>query len=351
VYVRCEERECQYADLNEAPCPLRVEMFADGSDRLVADYLAAHAGQRFCYACLTETLGVTHDQVRRASWRLKDESGCTIRPSRCSACHFRRVTISFTATGVKPAPFATAAPHVAAAPSPAPVRAGLSATLDKHLRRHAGYAFCPHCLARELSLRPSEAREAMWALEADAAFLVRTTQCVSCLLTKPVIVYREEPPATGGPRRLIEVVVKSGVGVPVCASCIAFASDLALADVRRTLKDLAGLADFLSVEAECATCGRWQPTIALAPDADGDGERIAEIADVVSGRARYRGMRIDLLSFRTTGGWRPFALVRSAVGALTPDAPPIVLDVVPTKIEADAVAAMRAREWIDKRFP
>ena len=94
VYVRCDERDCQYVDLNQAPCPLRVDMFADGSDRRVVEYLSQHAGERVCYACLTEILSVTHDQVRRASWRLKDEAGFTIRPARCVACRRRRVTIA-----------------------------------------------------------------------------------------------------------------------------------------------------------------------------------------------------------------------------------------------------------------
>src|SRR5262245_22119619 len=95
VYVRCDERDCQYCDLNEPPCPLRIEMFADGSDRRVADHLTAFAGTRVCYACLTEALGVTHEQVRRASWRLKDVDGFSIRPSRCAMCQRRRVTIGF----------------------------------------------------------------------------------------------------------------------------------------------------------------------------------------------------------------------------------------------------------------
>ena len=99
-YVRCEERECQYVDLNEPPCPLRVEMFADGSEHRVADYLAANAGTRVCFACLAETVGITHEQVRRASWQLKDPSGVVIAPSRCRLCRRRRVTIGFVSDAV-----------------------------------------------------------------------------------------------------------------------------------------------------------------------------------------------------------------------------------------------------------
>ena len=28
-YVRCDDRDCQYVDLNEPPCPLRRNMFRD----------------------------------------------------------------------------------------------------------------------------------------------------------------------------------------------------------------------------------------------------------------------------------------------------------------------------------
>src|ERR687892_1102761 len=92
VYVRCEERDCQYVDQNEPPCPLRVDMFADGSDRRITAYLTKHTGTRVCYACLTTEVEVSHDQVRRASWRLKEEPGFTIRPARCGLCHYRRGT-------------------------------------------------------------------------------------------------------------------------------------------------------------------------------------------------------------------------------------------------------------------
>src|SRR2546425_4331312 len=84
VYVRCDQRDCQYVDVNAAPCPLRVEMFADGTDHRLAEYLTAHAGERHCYGCLSEQLDIIHDQVRRASWRLKDAGSRFVR---CAAPH------------------------------------------------------------------------------------------------------------------------------------------------------------------------------------------------------------------------------------------------------------------------
>ena len=29
LFVRCNERDCQYVDVNEPPCPLRLDLFAE----------------------------------------------------------------------------------------------------------------------------------------------------------------------------------------------------------------------------------------------------------------------------------------------------------------------------------
>ena len=75
-----------------------------------------------------------------------------------------------------------------------------------------------------------------------------------------------------------------------------------------------------------------------------------ELIDLASGCVLYRELRIDLLSFRSSEGWRPFALVRRGNGASVPNAPVVVLGLEPTKMAADRVAASRAREWIDLRY-
>lgn len=346
VYVRCDERDCQYVDLNTPPCPLRVEMFADGSDRLVAEHLQAHAGLRVCYACLTDKLGISHDQVRRASWRLKDEPGISIRPSRCSACRHRRVTIGLVRDGV------LATPPPAVAPLELAAKAAPSAVDDVaiYLRSQPGFAFCAHCLARELNSRPATIREAMWALEDRPEFHIRTTQCVSCLLSKPVIRYDERQSELDAPRRVIEFLLQSP-GAAFCHTCLAFSTDLGLAEVRRIVHHLEPVSEFVRREAECAACGRWQPVVAVRDDDPGVAERASEVGEVLAGSFHHRGLRIDLHSFRTAEGWRPFALVKSAVGALVPNAPPILLGLMPTKLEADELAAAQARAWIDKRSP
>ena len=103
AYVWCHERDCQYADANEPPCPLRVDLFADGSERRVAQYLAERARARFCFGCLATALVLRHDQIRRASWHLLRQEGFTVRTKRCAVCRRRHVTVALeTAPGLAP---------------------------------------------------------------------------------------------------------------------------------------------------------------------------------------------------------------------------------------------------------
>ena len=130
--------------------------------------------------------------------------------------------------------------------------------------------------------------------------------------------------------RIIKFLVESP-GLAYCAACVAFAADVGLADAKRLLGYLDAVAQFHRREAPCAACGRWQANIGFI-GSDADAPRLAEVADVLSGHTRYRAFRIDLLSFRTGDGWRPFALVKGPTGALAPEALPIVMDLTPTKI-------------------
>jgi hypothetical protein len=358
VYVRCDERDCQYVDLNRPPCPLRIEMFADGSDRRVAAYLVAQTKVRFCYACLTEALTLTHEQVRRAAWQLKDAPGCSIRPSRCATCRRRRVTIGLA----REASDATAPTHgsddvTPVSPSsaagdveiPSIVAPGSSA-VTRHLRASPGCWFCVHCLARDLKERVDLIRDVAAVLQSSDTFEVRTAQCVSCLLVKRTIRYEEHTSEVDVLRRVIHFLIASP-GLAFCPSCVAFAADLALGDAKRILVQLEDVAEFPRSDAACSACGRWQRVIGAVGGAGADEADGVAVGSVVSGRICHRGFRVDLLSYRTRDGWRPFALVRTLHGPLVPDVPPVVLSLVSTKVEADTVARDRACEWIDKRFP
>jgi hypothetical protein len=257
VYVRCDERDCQYVDLNQPPCPLRIDMFADGSDRRVAEHLATNAGLRFCYACVTEALGITHDQVRRASWRCMNAQGFSVRPSRCAGCGRRRTTIGLDREAAE-APVVRPA---ASLPEPGPSIEPCGGALASYLRAHAGYSFCVHCLAREVRMPIDLVREAMSALEPADTFEIRATaQCVSCLLSKNVIRYEERYDDEEISRRVIELLAKSPK-LAFCPSCIAFATDIALADVKRIVVDLQSLAELAHHKAACSVCGRWLTVI------------------------------------------------------------------------------------------
>jgi hypothetical protein len=209
---------------------------------------------------------------------------------------------------------------------------------------------CAHCLAPELRASVGLIRDAMWQLESQPAFELRTAQCVSCLLVKRVIRFEESPPEDDAPRRIVQFLLQAA-GTKSCASCVAFSTDLPLAVVRRTFAVLEPVHEFDRREAACGTCGRWQLVVEFLADA-GDGADVgAEVANIVSGHLRHRGARIDLLSFRVRNGWRPFALVKTSGVARIPDVPAIVLEIMPTKFEADQLAAERARAWIDKHTP
>jgi len=91
-------------------------------------------------------------------------------------------------------------------------------------------------------------------------FPVRTAQCVSCLLTKPVVRY-DDPVTEDAPAlRVIAFLVASG-GLAYCAACVAFASDVALADAKRVIGSLPTIEPYLKGKGSCIACGRWQATI------------------------------------------------------------------------------------------
>jgi hypothetical protein len=256
------------------------------------------------------------------------------------------VTIGLPGGAVAPVDLAPVAPLL----PPANLDAAISVeALRARLFGQTGFFFCAHCLARELAVSTVTVREAMWTLEQDATFQIRVAQCVGCLMVKRVIRHERLADELSGTRRVLQFILANERAH--CASCLAFATDLPLADARRALVALEGAAELERREVACEVCGRWQSVIARSHTVAPDEAREAELGDVVSGRVRYRSCRIDLLSFRTGDGWRPLALIKTAIGAILPDAPTILLGIVPTKLEADELAASEARAWLDKRFP
>ena len=96
-------------------------------------------------------------------------------------------------------------------------------------------------------------------------------------------------------------------------------------------------------------CGRWQKVVRTRSDCIDVG-RLEAITKQLRGTIRYRGFRIDLLSFKTLAGWRPLAVVKSERGARVPDMPAMVWGLMPTKADADELAGNQTRVWIDKHF-
>jgi hypothetical protein len=321
-------------------------MFDDGSrDRIVA-HVEAHAGMRICYGCLTEALGVTHDQVRRASWHLKDRPGVSIRPGRCRVCHRRCVTIAIARSGTETMPrLVNAGEGSVSMPSAHGSDVPLVSGLGAHLRRYAGLLFCAHCLARELGALPADTREAMWALEREPGFSLRTAQCAGCLLSRPVIQFDQATPEQDGARRVLTFFARAS-GEAFCAACVALTADLGLAETRQLLASLIAGEALDPDEAECHACGRAQAVVRLRGGED--TARVQDAGDVASGRVRHRGFRVDLLSFKTPAGWRPLAIVKTSAGALLPDVPEIAFAVKSTKPEADELALAATRAWLDE---
>ena len=124
-HVRCSERDCQYVDVNQPPCPLRVDMFDGGDDQQLRTHLGLYPGQRLCYECLAIKLERSHDAIRRMASRLSFEGAAVIAPAPCVACGGRRrVTIRLS----RPAAHSAASTPI---PSPVTTRREDKAAVDE----------------------------------------------------------------------------------------------------------------------------------------------------------------------------------------------------------------------------
>jgi CheY-like chemotaxis protein len=205
VYVRCSERDCQYVDLNRPPCPLRPNMFVAASDRDIALYLSARAGEKACYPCIAAALRVTHADVRRAIWRLDGQPGVSVRPSRCSVCERRGVTVEIASDGVLAIP-EIAATHSGASATETKVTAGplpeASSPVDGRsrvmtwLRRAGEAAHCDGCIALATDHGLAEVRGALESLHALAGISFGEGECHGCGRLKRVVRWRSPRPGS-----------------------------------------------------------------------------------------------------------------------------------------------------------
>jgi hypothetical protein len=147
--------------------------------------------------------------------------------------------------------------------SRSPLTSELAERLGTYLRAHRGFSLCVHCLAHELGTRPALVRAAMDTLEAQGDFPARITQCVSCLIVKPVIRY-ERLAEVPDPAQRVAALLREDVALGFCMTCVAFACEIALADANRVLAEIERLPEFEQISGACAACGRWHVVVRVA---------------------------------------------------------------------------------------
>ena len=195
-YVRCDDRDCQYVDLNQPPCPLRRDMFADSRADSVGALLATRAGERFCYLCIADAVSIEHDEVRRAAWRLQEGKAVTIAPGRCIICRHRRITLALingttTSRGVLDS-----------------MPAGSLAQGDPNTEQHTfervralladsqGLAYCAACLALATQRPLMEVRGLLESLDGHSSFQRHDDACGACGRWQTVAAFRPRPART-----------------------------------------------------------------------------------------------------------------------------------------------------------
>jgi hypothetical protein len=188
--------------------------------------------------------------------------------------------------------------------------------VEAFLRERGAAAYCAACLGRDAKIAPLETQNAMWALHDSPGFVLRTGACSSCRRTKRVI---------------------------------ALGAKVSLEEARHAVVYLQALPEFSRRTGRCGDCGRTTPVIAApAIEAGVDGEA-GDAAGMVSGTVRYRGWRIDILSYRLGDRWRPFVAINAPARVAVPGSLSAFREEFATRAEADHFALARAREWIDKR--
>jgi hypothetical protein len=217
---------------------------------------------------------------------------------------------------------------------------------ESFLRTHTGLFFCAACLAQELGLTAFRGRNVMWKLQTQPGFEMRGRKCVSCSRGKRTIRHVGGF-AVLGPTAQVVVFLLGNKGIYLCDACVAFATELRLAEVRRAIASVEPLAEFEQRDGSCTVCSRVAPLICAAGS---DAADAGGVAQIVTGSAAYRGWRIDLLSYQTPEGWRPFVLISGPASTRVPDAPEFLWGARPSKLEAHEAAFQAARDWIDKKF-
>ena len=217
---------------------------------------------------------------------------------------------------------------------------------ETFLRKCSGEFFCAACLAHELGITAFQGRNILWTLQVLPGFEMRGRRCVRCSRGKRAIRHVAGFDVLSATAHVV-VFLLTNRGIYVCDSCLAFATELGLLQVRQVIASLQTLDEFDHRDDACTVCARVaRLTAGLAGD-ETDPEYVTELA---TGTASYQGWRIDLLSYRVKEGWRPFALIKGPVGARVPDMPSLLWHTESSKMAADAEALTAAKTWVDKTF-
>jgi hypothetical protein len=220
--------------------------------------------------------------------------------------------------------------------------------VEAFLRERGAAAYCAACLGRDAKIAPLETQNAMWALHDSPGFVLRTGACSSCRRTKRVIAAATQKAVTGPEAAVISFLLGRR-GEDLCDACLALGAKVSLEEARHAVVYLQALPEFSRRTGRCGDCGRTTPVIAApAIEAGVDGEA-GDAAGMVSGTVRYRGWRIDILSYRLGDRWRPFVAINAPARVAVPGSLSAFREEFATRAEADHFALARAREWIDKR--
>jgi hypothetical protein len=214
---------------------------------------------------------------------------------------------------------------------------------ETFFRRHRGLFFCAACLAHELGMTAFEGRNVLWRLQALPGYEMRGGRCGGCLRGKRVIRHVGGISVAGAKGDVVALLL-SNAGIALCDACLAFATERSLADVQRVINELAPFGEFRRDETVCTVCSRTKPVTCTVLEESTP----AELETLVIGTELYRGWRLDLLSYRVSSGWRPLVLIKGPAGSLTPDAPSLLWDTLPSRVAADQQALHAAKQWIDK---
>ena len=191
-YVRCSERDCQYVDVNEPPCPLDVTLFdrTEEKDRLET-YLVVNLDRRTCFACVLDAVGLTHDGLRRLAWRLSSD-GARVSPGRCHQCRHRRVTIT-APTG---SALARRRLHAPATPPSSPRRLAVSSPTTQPDAQNSKVTValatvagptCTACLALASGMSLAATRSVVSALAASGELVLKELGICSLCTRRQVV--------------------------------------------------------------------------------------------------------------------------------------------------------------------